>query len=166
MKITGTHINYYFHCKRHLWLFVNHLQMEHTNELVELGRFISDTTYKKEKHEIHLEDDYHDIIIDYYDKIDNVVYEIKKSNKMEITHIWQVKFYIYVLEKNGIKNVKGIINYPKLKKRIEVELSNEERNKIEEIKNEIEDIINQKNPPPIIKKPYCKSCAYYELCYV
>lgn len=166
MKITGTHINYYFHCKRHLWLFVNYVHMEHTNELVALGKFISDTTYKKEKHEIQIEDDIYDIVIDYYDDKNKIIHEIKKSNKLEITHIWQVKFYIYVLEKNGIENVKGVINYPKLKKRINVELMGEDRIKIEEIKKEVLSIVAQKNPPPIIKKPFCKKCAYYEICYI
>ncbi|MEG8946946.1 CRISPR-associated protein Cas4 [Rosettibacter firmus] len=166
MIISGTHINYYNHCKRHLWFFAHHIFMEHTSELVALGKFISESTYQREKHELHLIYGEDEIIIDFYDPKNKRIHEVKKSNKMEETHIWQVKFYIYVLEKMGIKGVTGEIDYPKLRQKIDVILDDNDRKRIEEIKEEIPKIISNDIPPSVINKSYCKNCSYYELCYV
>jgi len=38
--MTGTHINYYFICQRKLYLFDHHVTMEHTSDLVDLGRLM------------------------------------------------------------------------------------------------------------------------------
>lgn len=166
MKITGTHISYYFHCKRHLWFFANQISMEQTSDTVALGKFISESTYQREKHELHIIDEDDEIVIDFFDHKKKIVHEVKKSNKMEETHIWQVKFYIYVLEKMGIKGVTGEIDYPKLKKLIRVELTEEDRKKFDSIRKEIYSIISKPIPPPVINKSFCKNCSYYEICYV
>ncbi|MEJ5350841.1 MAG: CRISPR-associated protein Cas4 [Melioribacteraceae bacterium] len=165
MKITGTHISYYFHCYRHLWLFAHSINMEQTSDTVALGKFISDSTYQREKHDLHIVKDDDEIVIDFYDPKRKVIHEVKKSDKMEETHIWQVKFYIYVLNKIGIENVTGEIDYPKLRQLIKVEFNQQDKSRIEEIKSDIKNLISQKSPPPVINKPYCKSCSYYDLCY-
>lgn len=48
-KITGVMVYYYFVCKRKLWLFGNDLDMEHTSELVGIGKLIDETSYSREK---------------------------------------------------------------------------------------------------------------------
>lgn len=164
--MTGVQILYYFVCPRKLWLFINHIEMEQTSDAVELGKLISESTYQREKHELHLVYDEDEIVIDFFDSKNKKIHEIKKSNKMEATHIWQVKFYIYVLEKMGIKGVTGEIDYPKLRKVIEVKLDDNDKKKIEEIKRAIRLIVSNDIPPQVINKPFCKNCAYYELCYV
>jgi CRISPR-associated exonuclease Cas4 len=40
--MTGTQITYYILCKRKLWLFINHLDMEQNNEDVAVSKFIQD----------------------------------------------------------------------------------------------------------------------------
>ena len=40
MKINGTIINYYFHCKRQCYLFANRLNLEDNSELVKIGKAI------------------------------------------------------------------------------------------------------------------------------
>ena len=45
-NVTGTQINYYFICKTKLWLFSHHIQMEHENEDVQIGKLIHDTRYQ------------------------------------------------------------------------------------------------------------------------
>ena len=159
--MTGTQIAYYFLCTRKLWLYVNKIEMEHTNENVEMGTFISESTYEREKHEIKIDN----IILDFYDSKTKTIHEVKKSNKMEETHIWQVKYYISVLEEKGIDNVKGKINYPKLRKTIDVILTNDDKCKLKEIKGNISKILEQEIPP-VINKKFCKECSYYELCYI
>ncbi|MBI9071957.1 MAG: CRISPR-associated protein Cas4 [Melioribacteraceae bacterium] len=160
--MTGTQISYYFHCKRHLWLFANSINMEQNSDTVAMGRFISDNTYKRKKHEIQIEG----IALDFYDAKTKTIHEIKKSDKMEETHIWQVKYYISVLESKGIEGVTGKIDYPKLKKTEDVFLTESDRVKLREIENEVKKIIDSKVPSEVINKPFCKKCSYYDLCYI
>ena len=164
--MTGTHINYYFHCHRHLWLFANSINMEQTSDIVSMGKFISESTYEREKHEIHISDEEDDIVIDFYDSKNRIIHEVKKSDKMEETHIWQVKFYISVLEKKGITGVTGEIDYPKLRQKIKVELTDKDRSELKLIKENIIKIISSEVAPDVINKSFCKKCSYYELCYV
>jgi len=160
--MTGTQIHYYFLCHRKLWLFTNHIDMEQTSDTVAMGKFISESTYAREDHEIKIDD----IVMDFYDKKNKVIHEVKKSDKMEETHIWQVKYYISVLEEKGIEGVTGKIDYPKLRQMIKVELTDNDREELITIKNKIKTILELELPPEVINKPFCKNCSYYELCYV
>ena len=140
--------------------------MEQNSESVTMGKLISEATYIREKHEIHIADDESDIVLDFYDGRNKIIHEVKKSDKMEETHMWQVKYYIYVLEKKGVLGVTGEIDYPKLRQKQKVELSEADKIKLEETRKDIENIISLKHLPGIINKPFCKKCSYYELCYV
>ncbi len=160
--MTGTQISYYFLCKRKLWLFTNNIEQEQFNDTVAMGRFISDTTYERQKHEIKIDD----IVLDFYDAKTKTIHEIKKSDKMEESHIWQVKYYINVLESKGITGVTGLIDYPKLRKTEKVELTNGDKNRLKEIERDIQSIVRSIELPGVIDKPFCKKCAYYDLCYV
>lgn len=163
-KITGTQIAYYIVCKRKLWLFLKYIEMERFSELVEIGRLISEEAFKRENFkEISFGDT---IKIDFLKVGDEiVVHEVKKSRKLEEAHIWQVKYYIWVLRKLGIKANLGVIHYPKLRKKLEVYFTKEDEEKIKEIIGYIQKIKQEKTLPPLIEKPYCKNCAYFELCF-
>jgi len=160
--ITATQINYYFLCHRKLWFFANKIEMEHNSDIVSMGKFISENTYKREQHEIRIDD----VVLDLYDRKNKLIREIKKSDKMEETHFWQVRLYISILEANGIEGVRAEINYPTLRKKVDVEFSNEHRKQLEEIKKEIIGIVSNPSVPDVVNKPFCKKCAYYDLCYV
>ena len=165
MQITGTHINYYFICHRKLWLFANGIQMEHTSDAVFEGKLIHETSYPQRSakyEEIAIDG----IQIDYYDTKNKVIHEVKKSDKAEKAHEWQVKYYIYVLLRNGIEGVTGILEYPKLRKTQEIFLSQRDIEEIGEIEKEIEKIISSGQAPKIKKTARCKSCSYYDFCYI
>ncbi len=161
----GTFINYYFHCYRQLWLFAHNITMEHSSEDVYIGKIISETTYERKLHEIHINDFENEAVLDFFDRKRKVIHEVKKSRKMEELHIWQVKYYIYFLEKLGIEGVKGEIDYPKLRRLIKVELNNEDKERLNNIFNDVNIILNSNKLPSVINKPYCKKCSYYEFCY-
>jgi len=163
--MNGTYINYYFHCHRHLWLFAHDVTMEHTSEDVEIGKMISEYSYDRKIHEIYISHDKNEAVIDFFDRKRKIVHEVKKTNKMEELHIWQVKYYIYILKQSGIDGVTGEIDYPKLKRLIRVKLTDEDEKKIEKVINNINKIIEFTNIPSVINKPYCKKCSYYEFCY-
>ncbi len=161
LQYTGTQINYYFVCKRKLWLFTKDIRFENENEYVQLGRLIDENTYKRKKKQIEIGN----IKIDFMDN-KGVIHEIKKSNKIEKAHIYQLKYYILTLRRMGVKNITGEIDYPKLKKRESVFLEMEDEMEFESIFSGIREILNQPKPPAIVKKNICKKCAYYEFCFV
>lgn len=162
---TGTHLNYYFVCKRKLWLFANGINMEHTSDLVYEGKLIHETTYPQ-RSERYEEMEIDGCKIDFYDAKNKVVHEIKKSDKIETAHEWQVKYYLYVLERNGIEGATGILEYPTMRHKSYVELTDDDRNEIKKIVKEIEEIIQSEICPPVINSKICKNCSYYEFCYI
>ena len=164
MQITGTHFNYYQVCKRKLWLFANNVNFEQTSDLVYDGKLIHEDSYplRSSKYE---EIEIDGIKVDYYDTKNKVIHEIKRSNKIEQAHEWQLKYYMYVFEQHGVTDVKGILEYPTLRKTQAVVLSDVDRDRIKEIVADIEKIISSDECPPIQKKGICKSCSYYEFCF-
>jgi len=158
---TGTQINYYFVCHRKLWLFTRDIRFEDENEYVQLGKLIDENTYKRRKKQIEIGN----IKIDFIDNR-RVIHEIKKSNKIERAHIYQLKYYIRTLKEMGVEGVTGEIDYPKLKKREKVVWEDADETKFGKIFDCISAILDREMPPEVIKKPYCKKCAYYEFCFV
>lgn len=164
-KITGTQVAYYIVCKRKLWLFSHQIEMEEFSDYVLIGKIISEESFKREKFkEVSFGDTLKIDFLKVKDEI--IVHEVKKSRRLEEAHIWQVKFYIYSLKKMGINSKRGIIHYPKLMKKIDVELNKDDEREIETAILEIKKIKNLKNPPEVINKPYCKRCAYYNFCFI
>ena len=164
MNTTGTHFNYYQVCKRKLWLFANGITMEHNSDLVYDGKLIHEESYPQRSakyEEIEIDG----IKVDYYEVGKKVIHEIKKSDKIERAHEWQLKYYIYVFEQNGIKDVSGILEYPTLRKKNIVLLSNIDREMIREMEHDIMRIIGSDSCPPLEKKKVCKNCSYMEFCY-
>lgn len=164
MQITGTHFNYYQLCHRKLWLFANGINMEQNSDLVYEGKLIHQESYPQRSvryEEVEVEG----IKVDYYDAKSKVIHEIKKSDKVEKAHEWQLKYYLYVFERNGIEGVTGILEYPKLRKTEEVVLSDIDRETIVEMSAEIQRIIESETCPPSAKKGICKNCSYFDFCY-
>ena len=165
MQVTGTHFSYYFICHRKLWLFANGINMEHTSDLVYEGKLIHETSYPQ-RSERYEEIEIGGVKIDYYDRHNKVIHEVKKSDKIESAHEWQLKYYIYVLEQHGIEGVSGILEYPALRKTDKVYLSDRDREEIAEISKCITAIIELELCPDRIKQGICKNCSYYEFCWV
>ena len=163
MNITGTHFNYYQICKRKLWLFANGINMEHTSDLVYEGKLIHEESYPQRSAKYE-EVEMDGIKVDYYDTLHKVIHEIKKSDKIEVAHEWQLKYYMYVFEQNGIEGVSGILEYPVLRKRDTVLLSDIDRETIVEMINEIKQVIESDFCPPLEKRRICKNCSYWDFC--
>lgn len=162
IRFTGTQMNYYFLCKKKLWYFSRNIEMEQTSDAVYLGKLIHETSYEREKKEIDIDDI---IKIDFIGK-DRVIHEVKKSDKVEEPHIWQLKYYLWYLKQKGVDGITGKINYPKLRKTLDVFLETGDDEKILAILKEIQDIVNAELPPPHQKTKMCKSCSYGDICWV
>jgi len=174
MQITATHINYYNICHRKLWLFTNGINMEHTSDTVADGKLIHETSYpqRAEKYrEIDLSFKLSDEVdlsgkIDFYNAKEKIIHEIKRSDKIEGAHEWQVKFYLWLLKLNGIEDATAVLEYPTLRQTNTIELTDTDIRYLEKITIEIIRLKDSEKCPPVIHSKICKSCSYYELCYV
>jgi CRISPR-associated exonuclease Cas4 len=164
MNITGTHFNYYHVCKRKLWLFASGISMEHSSDLVYEGKLLHEDSYpqRSERYE-ELEVD--GIKLDFYDARNKVIHEIKKSDKIEQAHEWQLKYYIYVLKQSGVEDVSGILEYPALRQTQRVELTKSDIRQIVAIEADIARIVESERCPDAVFSRICKNCSYYDFCF-
>lgn len=164
MQITATLINLFHICHRELWLHAKGIRMEHTSDTVYEGKLIGTTSYPQ-RAEKYTELQIGGSKIDFYDARNKVVHEVKKSDKAEAAHMAQVKFYLYLLEENGVEGATGILEYPKLRQTEKVELTNDDKSDIVEWMATIEVILANPVCPGVIDKPICKRCSYFDFCY-
>ncbi len=163
--LTATHINYYHLCHRKLWLFHYNIQMEHTSDTVYEGKLIGETTYLQ-RSERYTQLELEGIKIDFFDARDKVIHETKKSDKMELAHLAQVRYYQYILEKHGIAGATAILEYPKLRKTETIPpLTDADREQIAAWITDIQTLLRTRTCPTRIRKSLCKSCSYFDFCY-
>jgi len=163
-EINGSMINYYFICKTKLWLFSHNIQLKNESDNVILGRHLHEESYKRDEEQ--LIDNL--IAVDFIRKKKDVfeIHEIKKSNKMEKAHKYQLLYYMkYLYEKKNFKKIKGILNYPNTRQTKTIELNKENIKQLNKIINDIQNIINEDIPKPTRSKK-CSKCAYYEFCFI
>jgi len=161
-EYTATHLNYYLVCRRKLWFFHHQIVCEQDSDLVKLGRIIHENSYEREQKEIRIGNN---IVLDFADVQAKVIHEVKKSDKMEKAHLWQLKFYLWVLENKGITGFLGRLDYPKLRKTVDVDLTPADCDELSAMIADIERIVNAPIPPAR-KTKACLKCSYYELCFV
>lgn len=164
MKVNGTLVNYYIHCKRQCYLHGNRINMENNSEDVKIGKAIHKI---KEEHSKNTEVAIENIKIDKITK--EYLVEVKKSDADIEAVRWQVLFYLKVLKDKGI-NKKGKIEVVEKKKGtnkiIYEELTDEKEEQLKNIISDIEKLIESENPPKVEFDNKCKKCAYYEYCYI
>ena len=161
LRTNGVKVNYFFICKRKLWLYSKNLTMESSSDQVSLGKLLHDRSYRYQPKR--------EIMIDNLIKIDlvesGVIHEVKCSKNMAEAHRWQLLYYLYYLKQLGLEGLKGEINYPKLRRKEEVSLDSEDEAKIPQMLKEIKQIENSSEPPDASFSRLCKKCSYAELCW-
>ena len=74
-----------------------------------------------------------------------------------------------MLKEKGIER-KGKLEFieknRKDKKTVILELDDEIEKQLYEYEEEIKQLLLQEEVPPVLNKPKCKKCAYYEYCYI
>lgn len=160
--ITGTLIQSYNICHRQTWLMAHQIIPDQEHEYIELGRIIDEESYGRDKKRINFEN----VVIDLVrsDDGDMIVGEVKKSSRAKKSAKMQVAFYLYKLKQSGII-ARGLLLFPKERKRVIVELTPELEQELEKMFSNIYGIIFQKVPPQAKKKGYCKNCGYKEFCW-
>jgi CRISPR-associated exonuclease Cas4 len=173
MTINATLINLYHVCKREMWLHANGIRMEQNSEAVADGKLIGETTYQQraEKYtEVELSATFNNIAltgkVDFYNANSKIIHETKRSDKAEQAHEWQVKYYIWLLQQNGVDGVTGILEYPKLRETTKVELLPADIEHLQRVIKQINAIIEDENCPARLNSKICTQCSYYDFCYV
>lgn len=164
MKLTGTIINYYFHCRRQCWLFAHRINLEDNSEDVRIGRIMHELKHEgKSNTEIAIDSVKLDKLTDDY------LVELKKSDADMEAVKWQVLYYLKILKDKGIEK-KGKIEFVEKNKQDSkihyVELNEEAEGKLEKLVTEINDFLAGDVPPDSEKQAKCKKCAYFEYCFI
>lgn len=161
LRITGLKVAYYFICRTKLWLFSHNIQLENEHENVNIGRVLHEERYKRNRKGEVIDNI---ISVDFVKK-GNVLelHEIKKSDKMEDAHRWQMLYYLYYMRMRGVE-ARGVINYPLLNKKEDVVLDDGACADLERICSEIVKITEGRMPQPVQRK-MCGKCAYAEFCF-
>lgn len=163
MNITGSTINYYFHCKRQCWLSYHDISMEFNSDLVSVG---------SELHkDYHKDSDRRDVWIDNIcvDQLtDEYAIEYKKSSSDLTAAKWQLLYYLYILRSKGIykKGRLEIIEHDSNEREYYiVELDDTSISELETLLCEIKEFLNMPSPPQVNRK--CSgACSYYEYCNI
>jgi len=161
LKVQAIKVNYYYVCKRKLWLFDKGISMERESDAVLEGKVLHQSAYPQEENREVMVDDL--LKIDIMD--DGYIRDIKKSSKMQKCDIMQIAYYLFYLKQMGVEK-RGTINYVKERRIEEIELNDELEAEIENALLNIRDILKLSRPPYREKLPYCKKCAYYAFCYI
>lgn len=163
MKVNGTLINYYFHCKRQCYLFGNRLNLEDNSEEVKIGKAIHEERNDKDNTEISIENIRLDKLTTEY------LTEVKKSDADIEASKWQLIFYLKILKEKGIIR-KGKLEFIEKnksnRKTILVELDEQLEGELEKYIKKIEELLSQNIILSVSNKAGCKKCAYYEFCYI
>jgi len=163
MNITGTLINYYFHCKTQCWLHANRLNLEDNSEDVRIGKVLHEINEEKSKKtEIKIDN----IKIDKITK--EYLSEFKKSDSDPEAVKWQVLLYLYKLKQKGMIR-KGKVEYYERNHNTKTEifeLDAQNEQALLDVLVHINTLIDLPTPPAPKFENKCKKCAYYEYCYI
>lgn len=162
VQITGTIVQSYSICKRQAWFMSRQITPDQEHPFIEVGRLIDTESYDRDRKKVELKD----MVIDLVKVKERtlLIGEIKKTSRAEESAKFQLAFYLYRLKQSGVL-ANGLLLFPKERRKISIQLTPELEEKITEIINDIEGIIESSLPPPVKKIQYCTHCAYREFCW-
>jgi len=132
------------------------------NPFIEIGRLISEESYRRERKEIRLENMVIDLLKTEGENI--VIGEVKKSSRFEKSARMQLAYYLLRLKQLGIYAT-GQLMFPKEKKKITVTLTEEIEGELAYAEKQIKSIIQMETPPSLQKIKFCPKCGYREFCW-
>ncbi len=176
LRVGGMLVGYYRLCPRKAWLSMRGIWMEQESDTVALGRLLDEYSYdRSDKHiEINAEAPDGTPLVGKLDRANlknGVLHETKKSRSCEDAHLWQVRFYLWLLTLNGVtrsdgSSFRGQLDYPLLRRTEHVTLEAEHVDELVAIVAAIRELAGLEIPPPrLTKRTFCAKCAFDELCY-
>lgn len=159
---SGVLVWYYYTCHRQVWLMSREINPHQDDPLLEIGRFLQETSYPKERKSIRLENMQIDLIK--RKGRDVVVGEVKKSSRYLQSARMQLIFYLDFLRDYGIYAT-GELLFPRERKVIPVEMSELDIGELRRAKEGIEEILRLEYPPKAEYISFCCPCAYRGFCW-
>lgn len=161
-RIGGTMVDYYFICRRQVWLMARGMEPDRRNELLRLGRLVDAESYGRERKGVVLGDNSFDILRRGEETL--VVGEVKKSSRAAEAAAMQLAHYLYTLRQEGIVAT-GELLFPQEKRRERVELTEERMRILDEAYADIRSLAREERPPTAERIGACTPCAYAEWCW-
>lgn len=169
-------VGYVVRCPRQAWLSLHHLWMEQESDTVALGRQLGATAYPREKKELDLEVEGPGGVslvgrIDHANLQGGVLHEVKKSPSAHEAHVWQLRFYLWLLRLAGVVRPDGSaftgrLDYPALRKTQDVTLSEDDILHLTALVERLVELADAPHPPPrLAERNICFGCSFEELCY-
>jgi CRISPR-associated exonuclease Cas4 len=177
VRVGGMLVGYYLVCPRKAWLSVRGLWMEQESEAVAFGRLLDEGSYRRRHRPALFEATAPDgtslvAKLDGARLREGVLHETKKGRACEEAHVWQVRFYLWVLRLCGVTArggaaLRGQLDYPALRRTEPVTLSPSDEKRLEAIVREIAALGEADTPIPERhpRRAFCRKCAFEDLCY-
>jgi CRISPR-associated exonuclease Cas4 len=159
--ITGTLVWYYFICEREVWLMSREITPDEDHEALEVGRAVHEIFYNRMIKEFSMEG----MKIDLLKRGERTICEIKTSSRFVKASRFQLLYYLYRLKEDLGETFSGWILVPQERKRIKVVLNETAQNSLIQVLQEIKKIADLDKPPPPVKNPFCRKCAYRDFCW-
>lgn len=175
LPVRASDLANYLVCPRKAWLVRRGITLEQDSDVVALGKLIDETAYAREKRPAtvwaHAPDG--TLLSAKFDGLnlrDGIVREVKKSPSCEEAHVWQVRFYLWMLWLQGVRKRdgsawSGLIQYPALRRQEAVALAPEHQAELERLVRAVRALDTSPIPPRLSKRSFCTRCAFEELCY-
>jgi CRISPR-associated exonuclease Cas4 len=150
--------------------------MEQESDTVALGRLLDGHSYDRSEKHLTVDAEAPDGTalvgkIDRANLRNGVLHETKKSRSCEDAHLWQVRFYLWLLVRNGVTRsdgspFRGQLDYPLLRRTESVTLEPEHMEELAMTVTSLRELVTTETPPARLgKRAFCARCAYEELCY-
>jgi CRISPR-associated exonuclease Cas4 len=162
LHVTATLIWYYFICQREVWLMGRQITPDQEDSNIEIGRFIQESSYQREKKEVNLGHLKLDAM-----KLENgqlVIAEVNKSSRFTESARMQLAYYLKELKGKGVA-VRGELRFPEEKRKETVVLDEETETELDRVERDILRIVYLDLPPEPKKVNWCRKCAYAEFCW-
>jgi CRISPR-associated exonuclease Cas4 len=176
LRIGGMLIGYYRLCPRKAWWSLRGIAMEQESDAVALGRLLDESSYARSDKHLEIEAEAPDGTplvgkIDRANLKHGVLHETKKGRSCEDAHRWQLRFYLWLLHRNGVTRADGAsfsgqLDYPLLRKTEAVFLEADHYIELENNVAAICSLAIQEIPPPVLaQRSFCARCSFEELCF-
>jgi len=167
--VTGTLMSYVGICDRKIWLAGHAIEGYHDHELLALGRLLAETAYVRERKELALPGMKVDVLrrrpADADEDEALVIGEVKRSPRAQHAQRLQLGYYLLRLREAGL-HVRGELRYPEQRRVEPVELTPELEAAVRHAIQQVEELLQLPQPPPPVRIPACRNCAYYEFCWI
>ncbi|MCL9818361.1 CRISPR-associated protein Cas4 [Natronocalculus amylovorans] len=160
-RITGLMVQYYTVCERELWFMSRGIDIDRDSANIRRGTRVDETSYRDNRKSFQINGR---IAIDVLDSGD--IMEVKVSSKMGESARLQLLYYLWYLYRILDIEREGVLAYPRERTRERVSLTPENREHIEDVLRGVIEVLEQKTPPAIEKKPVCEACLYQDFCWM